>query len=295
MTVNYEVKDLLFIIIKKWYVVVAIAIVFALVATPLSKASYEYAVKKYKERTSFQILLEEQRAGYEKQKQGEKENVIMQETPEVYPVINASAFFSINELQPAEQVVESNESYQENLRNRQDIINNISEFTKDDLFLVPQFNDANEGCDSLNYSAFKDSFSIRAIPGTNLMQFHFYNIPESVFDIFTMNYATDISNFLEEKIGLHITMQLEQKALDENPEEATTSISIKTQEELELERQAKLIQERNLVILREPSVQAEKTKYMVSAGLFGALLACFSILIFDFIKRSRNITHKEAI
>lgn len=290
MTVNYEVKDLIQVLLKKWYVIASVVIMFAVCAVPFSKASYEYAVTQYSERTSFQVLYEEEKEKYDAAKFKEEQVMTSPMDTDISSSVSITAFFSVKEVVPINVADEVPLTYQDKLRHNQDIVRSICDFTMDDLFLVPIFNKANESKNTLDYASFKSSISLKAVSGTNLLQLRFAKMPEMLIETFINSYPADIMQFLNETTGLETTLKLERSELHETPNEPKRIVA--DEAKLQLERQARLKQERNLTILKKPSLQSEQIKYMGSAGIFGGLVGCFLVLLWDFAKRSSELAKK---
>lgn len=260
MTVDYDLKSTLTYLKKKWYVILVTTIIAAVVSMPLSKASFESTLSSYNRSVNFDVLLEEEleRLGY----QPSVPQGALDRSDE--HIVRVSVFYEVTS--------DSTDKLDQ-------VLSNIAVFTKDEVFLNAFLNTI----PNVKVSAFND-LQVSLISGTNCVRLVLSSIEQAMLDEFVKLYPASLSDFFAQTLSLNIKMTLSRIIIHEGLMQPEIEYVDPVYQSAYSNAQAKL--SRNLAILQEPTQRSVGGKYMLTAGIFGAMLGIFIVLFMDYIRRS---------
>lgn len=284
MIINYEVKNLFFLLLKRWYIVVAAALLCAVVVIPLSSASFNAAVENYKQKMDFDSILEEE-TRKKQTEDAEKEKEILEELDEqkgVQDLIYATAYYGFELSSDSEFLFENVKKEEERTRDAYiNTMDNAVKVSNSDIFAIQLYESIKDQL-LLSYNQFRGIYSVSIVPGMNIIELSLKDVPEIELDSFVKQFPKQMVRYLEDSTGTKVEMTLNNIIKTEEPKESSVTLN----EALNLQKIAAKKLQFNREILREPTMKGNQIKYMVSAGLFGAVVACFGVLMADFFIRS---------
>lgn len=286
MSVQYTVKDVLKILIKKWYILIGITAIFILVAFPISNKVYEYDLKHYNANMDFDHLLSQAQEKVSQRVESEEKKALKSDSSELL----LGDLISDSPSGRLIMLVEADEEVQ--LLQDEERENTLEEIKKDlvsliwsDAFLIDCYNYlVEEQIVSYEYLEFKSNINTKAFESGNTIEITFNKIfddkIQQEIDFFlshliTVYYRTTNKNIDLKLLSLEEFSELQEP---EKPQLSEDAIKLALQQ-LEF----------NQKILRKPTKHSNHVKLTGTAGIFGLLAACFIVLVIDYCRVARKI------
>ena len=288
MIIEYTVLDVVKILIKKWYIILLIALIMGGISLPIVNSYYYQSLENYENNTSYEFLLEQTKQKLYAQANEKEEMVEISDIDlESLGMQQANYYYktSINSPNNSE---EGNYDFL--------LMDNFKQIFRSDDFLIPVYNSIANVYTGGEYEIFKNSVSTRYHIGSNLFIVTIDNINQESVNILKNNALEKELNTAGSLLEKNLSFSLEKlnygiKAEKANEDFFLASLVSDLANEALIESidAIELANEKlayNKVILKEPQKKGSLISTIGSASVAGIIIGCFIVLVVDYFKFS---------
>lgn len=274
MLVEFSVFQIVKTLFKKWYILLAVGVICAVIVKPFSNAQYNSSLQQYNEKTDFQTIYNELI-----EKNLKVDDVVnstdIPEEAKPSKFSSAKYFFSIDTSQLPEYIDINKDKYQF----FDDLLHNVNMLSKD--ITAPIYNKMPELHDNISYAGF-NNYYFYEYKGTNIFAIEFMEIPKPAVKLI----SKELANYFQEELQTNLNIAVSIKNISTTLDMGKILIEPEVLSEFSEDELLALTTQKlefNKTILKEPSLQNVTVKNLGVAFLVGILLASFIVLLIDYL------------